>query len=530
MNTLEASVKSWSGPLRVFFLLLAELLVIHYARHAFHFECHTERYGFCGVARNALLASYSLAAVFTLLGLFAREAARDLLSETDIRHGPLALNLSGLAVLLVSLLFVRGELSVAGQITIYAVWGVSAGMALTGAVLMIAPLFRWRAFGNYLGWRLPFAVLAGITTPFIAIQVRPFWQVDFLADQTFRIVTWLLAAWGQPLEPHEGDKVIGAEGFFINVAPSCSGIEGIVLTTAFSLIYLALFRRELRFPQALAILPVALLASWLLNGVRIALLVQLGISGYPELAVGGFHSHAGWLMFTLLSLSIVLVTQSTGLFRVGAIESAPYKAPPPFFSDPAVARILPFAVFMFSALLASVMAQSPGLVYPVRVGLMAGVLALFWRLYLKLDWEIQPVAVLSGLLVGLAWVTIPVAPGEAAPPFGDLSGPSLLIWIILRVVGTVLLVPIIEELFFRDYLESRLRVGTGKGWDVSAALISAALFAVLHDRWAEAFFAGLVFSWVMRRTGSITAAIYAHAVANLVVISVAIFTGNWQMV
>lgn len=279
MTTMEAARSPWPGLVRVVGLLLAELLVIHYARHALNFECHTERYGFCGVACNALLASYSLAAVFILMGVLARDAWRDLFTDADIRTRPLTANLAGLGVLLGSLAFLRGDLSLSEQAAIHAVWLVSASMAVGGAVLMIAPLDRWRAFIARFGWSLPVVALAGLAAPFVAVQIRPFWNVEFLSDQTFRLVSWLLAAWGQRLDPHEGEKVIGAEGFFINVAPSCSGIEGLVLTTTFALIYLVLFRHDLRFPRAFLILPVALCASWILNGVRIAVLVQLGISG-----------------------------------------------------------------------------------------------------------------------------------------------------------------------------------------------------------------------------------------------------------
>lgn len=65
---------------------------------------------------------------------------------------------------------------------------------------------------------------------------------------------------------------------------------------------------------------------------------------------------------------------------------------------------------------------------------------------------------------------------------------------------------------------------------ILAALITAGLFALLHDRWAEAFVAGLVFSVVARRSGRIADAIAAHAAANLVVFAVAAATGNLAII
>ena len=87
----------------------------------------------------------------------------------------------------------------------------------------------------------------------------------------------------------------------------------------------------------------------------------------------------------------------------------------------------------------------------------------------------------------------------------------------------------------RDYPESRLR-GEGPGsavplWRaVAAMLVTAVLFAALHDRWAEAFGAGLAFSLLARRSGQIADAVTAHALANLIVFDVAAVTGNLAII
>ena len=203
--------------------------------------------------------------------------------------------------------------------------------------------------------------------------------------------------------------------------------------------------------------------------------------------------------------------------------------PLPFLRDPVVARILPFAVFMATALAASTLTAQPGVVYPLRMLALTAVVLAFAPLYRHLPWRIDPWAVGVGAAVGLMWVLIPVAPAEA-PPHGALAGGLLVLWFVVRGLGTVLLVPLVEELFFRDYLEGRLRIGTGRAWAIFAALVTAALFAALHDRWAEALVAGLAFSALARRQGNITDAILAHAVANLIVYAVAIATGNLAII
>lgn len=288
------------------------------------------------------------------------------------------------------------------------------------------------------------------------------------------------------------------------------------------------------FPHALFILPLALLASWALNAVRIALLVQIGISGYPGLAIGGFHSHAGWLMFTILSLLIVLTAQAVPIFHAktrgitGDLPPAP--AVLPFFSDPVVAQIFPFLVFMASALLASTFTQEPALAYPSRAAAMGIALALFWPYLENLPWRIDPLSVAAGVAVAGLWVATAPAP-ESAPPIEALGTFAAIVWVIARCLGTAVFVPIIEELFFRGYLMNRIAPAGATALRISlAVVVTTALFALLHDRWIEAAIAGLVFAGLALRSRNVTDAIVAHAVANGLIAAWALATGNWAMI
>ena len=101
-------------------------------------------------------------------------------------------------------------------------------------------------------------------------------------------------------------------------------------------------------------------------------------------------------------------------------------------------------------------------------------------------------------------------------------------WVALRVVGSVLLVPLVEEAFFRGYLLTRL---DGPGWRrVAAILASAGLFALLHDRWIAALLTGLVLGLVMLRRGRLADAVAAHAAANLVLATLVVARGDWSAV
>jgi exosortase E/protease (VPEID-CTERM system) len=99
-------------------------------------------------------------------------------------------------------------------------------------------------------------------------------------------------------------------------------------------------------------------------------------------------------------------------------------------------------------------------------------------------------------------------------------------WAVARVAGTVVVVPLVEELFFRGYLLARLD-GPGPARRMLAIALSSALFGAMHERWLVAFLAGMIFALVYLRRGRLADAIAAHVVANLVVALWAVAAGDW---
>jgi hypothetical protein len=99
--------------------------------------------------------------------------------------------------------------------------------------------------------------------------------------------------------------------------------------------------------------------------------------------------------------------------------------------------------------------------------------------------------------------------------------------------GTLLIgivfAPLWEEFAFRGFLMSALaqtRLGVWGG-----GLISNTLWTLLHwgYSWqglASVFMAGLVLTWILRRTGSIWAPVFAHAVSNAAALGFAYYMGS----
>lgn len=123
--------------------------------------------------------------------------------------------------------------------------------------------------------------------------------------------------------------------------------------------------------------------------------------------------------------------------------------------------------------------------------------------------------------------------GKVASSFSDEVRANGLV-IALRIFRAALLVPIVEELFWRGWLMRWLidadirKVALGT-YSASAFWIVAILFALEHGPfWDVGLVAGILFNYWMMRTRSIGDLILSHAVANGCLSAYVLFTGHWE--
>lgn len=514
-------------------LELAALAIVYQILTPFQCEA-TAAAGVCVVLRSFVARAITVLAAFALYAWARPEGIARLLST---RTGPealpwLALHLAGVTLILSPLLFADGAGLDGMFVMALAPWGVGAIVAVAGALLWLAP------FGSWLGWLraergLPLAVLAGaLAVPDLAERMLPLWDIAILTRITFAAVEQVLRVAGTDPVVDAEAYLIGVDGFVVHIAHYCSGVEGFVLMTAFILLYAILFRHALRFPRYwIVVLPVALAFSWLLNVVRLAGLIAIGAKLSPDLAIGGFHSYAGWMFFTLLALALLAAVQAIPFLWV---DAAPVPTPQSArYAEQAGPRILPFVAFMLASLVTSALIPVPDLAYPVKVAAMAGVLLAFAGSYRAMIAAPDAIAVVAGGAVGLFWLaTRPLPSMQDAALADSLSGLAPVVlagWIAFRLVGTILLVPLVEELFFRGYVLERLD-GDTLARRLGAIAVSAGLFALLHGRWIAAGVAGVVFALTALRRGRLEDAVAAHMVANLVVAGWAFVRGDWAAI
>jgi CAAX prenyl protease-like protein len=213
----------------------------------------------------------------------------------------------------------------------------------------------------------------------------------------------------------------------------------------------------------------------------------------------------------------------------------------------AIPYVLPFAVFM------AFLGLQPYNPLPavwdqvVRIAVVTAVLWLVSRPVLDFRCSQPVLAILVGIATFAVWI-LPdlLVPGyrshwlfsnsllgapKSSLPAAELSSGLLLF---LRGARAVILVPIIEELFWRGWVLRWLKspefekvpLGT---YAPGAFWISAALFASEHGPyWDVGLAAGLIYNGLVIRTKRLGDCILAHAVTNLALSLYTIATGKWE--
>lgn len=115
-----------------------------------------------------------------------------------------------------------------------------------------------------------------------------------------------------------------------------------------------------------------------------------------------------------------------------------------------------------------------------------------------------------------------IPPGEFTP-----------LMLALRTARAALLVPVIEELFWRGWLPRWLqdtkfnRIPLGQ-YTPFVFWSTAVLFALEHGPfWEVGLLCGIIYNWWMRRTRSLGDLVLVHAVTNLALSLYVIGTGRW---
>ena len=214
---------------------------------------------------------------------------------------------------------------------------------------------------------------------------------------------------------------------------------------------------------------------------------------------------------------------------------------------PSLPYVAPFAVFIAFLALERFLPVDIQVLYPVRVSVVLAVILVFSRS--ALDFEVKNA--LGSLVLGIAVFVVWVAPDALWPGYrshwlftNSITGRALmsipagvqtnLLFIVFRLVGCSLLVPVLEELFWRGWLARWLidshdfgRVPLG-AYTAMSFWTGSLLFASEHGPfWEVGLIAGVAYNWWMCRTRSLANSILAHAVTNGCLSLYVLTTGQW---
>ncbi len=205
------------------------------------------------------------------------------------------------------------------------------------------------------------------------------------------------------------------------------------------------------------------------------------------------------------------------------------------------AYTLPFAVFMGGlALVSAVQAFAPEeggplwlsdpkyWVYPLQALACGALLLWFWKTY---EWGAKWHAftgILAGLVVLAVWISPQWLPGATARTDGfnpdTFAGSPALWWstVALRFLRLVVVVPLLEEIFWRGFLlrylirEDFTKVPFGAfSWFSFGVVV--VMFGLAHygPDLVPALLTCVIYNLVAIRTKSLTSCVIAHAVTNL---------------
>lgn len=224
----------------------------------------------------------------------------------------------------------------------------------------------------------------------------------------------------------------------------------------------------------------------------------------------------------------------------------PPKSPVPFF--------LPFVLYLLGT---SVIASLGVAWYPIAYAVLVAVVGIVTWVLLRREGIVQPHGrVWLGVLVGAigialwialshlhfeAWVSqwLPdfLRPSDRVSynPFEHLKS-DVAIWsfIAVRVIGIAIVVPIVEEIFWRGFLLrwlidpdwEKIPIGT---YTAASCMWLVLLFALAHPEWLAAAVYCLLLNGLLYWKRDLWLCIVAHATSNLLLAVYVLATGNWWL-
>ncbi len=200
------------------------------------------------------------------------------------------------------------------------------------------------------------------------------------------------------------------------------------------------------------------------------------------------------------------------------------------------AYLAPLLAALATALVTSIWSDGVlDLWYGARIAAALAALFLVRHDLPRLSFSAPWVPMLLAAVVCAIW--IPWGGGGGTALAADLASMSPLgrwAWIAVRVSGSCLVIPLVEELAFRGFLlpwlaSPRFEDAPSRHWTWLSVILSSAAFGALHERWLVGTVAGLAFAAARLYRGRLGDAVLAHMLCNAGISAAVLLGGRWDL-
>jgi uncharacterized protein len=226
-----------------------------------------------------------------------------------------------------------------------------------------------------------------------------------------------------------------------------------------------------------------------------------------------------------------------------------------FASSPATARAAPFFIFLALTFCQGKFGAASAYWFYFAKTIAGAWLIFEMRPFVsEMRWAISWEAVLVGVGIFAVWVGISgewttqaslwgkLGPGHAPTaavkiwnPHGQFGQDSPLAWffILTRILGSALVVPPLEEVFYRSFLYRYIAKPDFLSVPLNRFLpmpffATALIFGFSHNEWLAGILCGAAFQWLVIRKNRLGDAMTAHAITNFLLGVWIVWKHAWQ--
>lgn len=212
------------------------------------------------------------------------------------------------------------------------------------------------------------------------------------------------------------------------------------------------------------------------------------------------------------------------------------------FADPLLVRVVPFIAFLLLTFCQGKFgADSAYWFYLAKTFIGAW---LIWQMrpaVLEMRWAFSWEAIAVGIGIFAIWVGLDrfyphliknASPWNPTLQFGEDS-PLAWLFILVRIAGSTLVVPALEEVFYRSFLYRYIANQNFLSISLNRFLplpffATAIVFGLSHNEWLAGILCGATFQWLVIRKNRLGDAMTAHAITNFLLGVWIVWKGAWN--